>query len=301
MDIVSCCEGNTRSVFVHWGPVDKTKQLDTAAWRLEAIPALAGQQMAMYCLPVQLDGKRGVDLVIGSKGPGAKIGWLQSPANPRNLGDWLYYPLCDAGWIMSLVAGDLDGDGDPDILASDRKGTSAGCLWLENPGPGPKQTESWTAHRVGPVGPEVMFLAHADLDGDKLLDIVVPTASKRLFFLRRTGDSPPAWETRELPFPQSLGRGKGVRVADLDLDGKLDLVVSSENYEGTSGLVWMSPAGSPLASQWQVHRIAGPAGPKGMKMDDVQLADLDGDGDLDVLTTEERTGFGVCWFENPAR
>jgi hypothetical protein len=38
-----------------------------------------------------------------------------------------------------------------------------------------------------------------------------------------------------------------------------------------------------------------------MKLDDIQLLDLDADGDLDVLTTEERTGWGVVWFENPAR
>ncbi len=32
----------------------------------------------------------------------------------------------------------------------------------------------------------------------------------------------------------------------------------------------------------------------------VYAADLDGDGDLDVLTTEERTIDAVLWYENPA-
>jgi hypothetical protein len=52
---------------------------------------------------------------------------------------------------------------------------------------------------------------------------------------------------------------------------------------------------------WKTQEISGPAGPRGMKLDDIQLLDLDADGDLDVLTTEERTGFGVVWFENPTR
>jgi hypothetical protein len=256
--------------------------------------------MAMYCLPMQIDGQNGVDLVIGSKGAGAKIGWLQSPASPRNLGDWQYHPLCDAGWIMSLVASDLDGDRDLDILASDRKGKDAGCLWLANPGRGDSHLEPWKVHRFGPSGVQVMFLDYARVGGESR--VIVPCHGKRLFEIGQAAITGRAKEWEELPYPTSLGNGKGVRSADLDLDGEPDLVISSENYEGTSGLVWAQKRRSADGSTTlKVHEISGPAGAKAMKMDDVQLADLDGDGDLDVLTTEERSGFGVCWFENPTK
>jgi hypothetical protein len=72
-------------------------------------------------------------------------------------------------------------------------------------------------------------------------------------------------------------------------------VISTENFEGTSGLVWIR------GRDQQTREISGPAGPQGMKLDDVQLLDVDADGDLDILTTEERTGWGVVWFENPAK
>ena len=36
------------------------------------------------------------------------------------------------------------------------------------------------------------------------------------------------------------------------------------------------------------------------KMDNAFLVDLDGDGDLDIATTEEYGGWGVIWFENPS-
>jgi hypothetical protein len=36
-------------------------------------------------------------------------------------------------------------------------------------------------------------------------------------------------------------------------------------------------------------------------MDNAWLGDLDGDGDLDVATTEENGGWGVIWFENPSK
>jgi hypothetical protein len=41
-----------------------------------------------------------------------------------------------------------------------------------------------------------------------------------------------------------------------------------------------------------------------MKYDNLRLVDMDGDGDLDILTTEEgegdfTAGEGVLWLENP--
>jgi hypothetical protein len=41
-----------------------------------------------------------------------------------------------------------------------------------------------------------------------------------------------------------------------------------------------------------------------MKYDNLQLVDIDGDSDLDIVTTEEGEGIfssgdGVLWFENP--
>ena len=38
-----------------------------------------------------------------------------------------------------------------------------------------------------------------------------------------------------------------------------------------------------------------------MKYDLVALLDLDNDGDLDAITTEEAKNLGVIWFENPNR
>ena len=32
-----------------------------------------------------------------------------------------------------------------------------------------------------------------------------------------------------------------------------------------------------------------------------EVIDLDGDGDLDVVTCEERESLGVIWYENPHR
>jgi hypothetical protein len=42
-------------------------------------------------------------------------------------------------------------------------------------------------------------------------------------------------------------------------------------------------------------------GPAGTKFDLIQTLDLDGDGDLDVITCEEKENLGLIWYENPLR
>ena len=43
------------------------------------------------------------------------------------------------------------------------------------------------------------------------------------------------------------------------------------------------------------------SGSDGTKHDLVALVDLDGDGDLDAITTEEVNNLGVIWYENPRK
>jgi hypothetical protein len=91
-------------------------------------------------------------------------------------------------------------------------------------------------------------------------------------------------------------------VGDVDLDGRPDLVVDCEHATPPkSGVVWMSCVGPLEGGEWQRHEISGP---RGIKYDRIELVDLDDDGDLDVLTCEERDagrGIGVFWYENPTR
>jgi hypothetical protein len=121
VDVVSSCEGQTRSMFVHWAPRERQRLLDEEAWRTEPLPASIGVTMWMFALPLPVDGRHGVDLVAGGKGPGAAIGWFAAPADPRRLEDWKWQPWRPCGWLMSLVDADMDGDGDRDVVFTDRK------------------------------------------------------------------------------------------------------------------------------------------------------------------------------------
>jgi hypothetical protein len=254
----------------------------------------------MFALPMQIDDSGGVDLIVGSKGRGATVGWLQSPEQPRNLAAWKFRALRQAGWIMSLLSHDMDGDGDLDVLVSDRKGPRAGVLWLENPGARRAASGAeWTEHSVAKGVGEVMFLTTGDLDRDGRRDIVAAVKKVGLLYLRSTGDPRNPWPRHTIDLPAGCGTAKGVAICDVDRDGNNDIVFSCEGAAaGKSGVRWMSYTTSPTERIWRDHEISGAPG---IKFDRLEVIDLDGDGDLDVLTCEERDNLGVFWYENPFR
>ncbi len=306
IDVVSCCEGKTQTMFVHWAPRRSEDYLAPDRWQTEPIPDSRNRMMWMFAIPMQVDGRYGVDLVAAGKGKGCQIGWWQAPEDPRNLDRWKWHPISPAGWVMSLRTVDVDGDGDLDVLASDRKGPLRACRWLENPGPGLGQAGPWQSHFVGGQEHEVMFLTVADLDDDGTLDVVCATRDNGLLFLRRTASREGPWEEHAVSMLQNVGTGKAVEVGDVDRDGRPDLVFSCENARGgRSGVVWLSYDDTPTTDAWTAHEISGP---EGIKFDRLELLDLDSDGDLDVLACEEsqpvddkRQGLGVFWYENPTR
>ncbi|REJ90485.1 MAG: VCBS repeat-containing protein [Planctomycetota bacterium] len=297
-DVISSCEGRTRTMSVHWGPRDSSRVLEESAWETETIPATVDMGQWMYCVPFDFDGRHGIDLVAGSKGESARIGCLVSPANPRRVEDWVWMPLYKAGWIMSLESADVDRDGDADLLLTDRKGPTRGCKWLENPGAAVALTDDWVVHTIGGTDHEVMFADVGDFDSDGKLEVACATRDDGVLMFRQTRESGDEWTVTSVSMPPGTGTGKAVRLADVDGDGRTDVVVSCENAKNVSGVFWMSQDGPSDQPEWNSHEISGP---QGTKFDLIQLIDLDADGDLDVLTCEERENLGVIWYENSPR
>lgn len=297
MDVVSSCQGAARRVSVHWAPADPARYLDPAGWGTVILPASEGLMQWMYALPGQLDGRDGIDLVAGGKNENGQIGWFEAPADPRSADGWIWHPISVVGWTMSLIAADMDGDGDQDVVTSDRYGDLCGCRWLENPGPGPAQALPWTSHWIGAQGHEAMFMDLADLDQDGLEDAVAAAYDLGVVFMRRLDATGLHWAEYVIPYPENTGTPKAVAVGDLNRDARPDLVISCAHAEPPkSGVLWMAYGNSPFDAEWEDHEISGELG---VKFDRLELLDLDGDGDTDVMTTEEVTGLGVIWYENP--
>jgi hypothetical protein len=300
IDVVSCCEGGTKRVYVHWAPTDPQQLLSSDAWMTAEIPATRGRRW-MYALPLDIDGQHGLDLVIGSKNDGACIGWLQSPADPRDLAAWRFHHLRDAGWMMSLEPSDIDGDGDTDIVFSDRRGPRRGAFWLENPGRVAAASGSlWTEHPIGAHDRELMFLRVADLDDDGSDEVHITTWNGHFAWFAPVGDGVwqehRGWQEHRRDFPFGVTRGKSQAVGDIDRDGHSDLVLANRGDGGLRGVVWYRQLRDGSTMRLEPHDIGGT---EGSKFDLIELIDLDEDGDLDLLTCEERDNLGVIWYENP--
>lgn len=299
VDVVSSCEGKTRCVYVHWAPRDSVDYLNAALWQTEKILAAQDKTRWMFALPMQIDGRHGPDLIVGSKGDDGLVGWLQAPADARDLDAWKLHKWYSAGWIMSLMPEDVDGDGDLDVVVSDRKKDQRGVLWFENPGKALAE-QPWMEHRIGANGLEVMFLDVADVNDDGRKDVVVAVKPDEIHGFYHPGDLSQPWRSEKIQvqLPQGMGTAKAVRVGDIDEDGLVDIVYSCEQaHPPKHGVVWLRQ----VEQEWQVQTLSGPVG---IKYDRIELLDLDGDGDLDVLTCEERhagKGLGVFWYENPLK
>ncbi len=316
LDIVASLEKGAERMAVFWSTTDTAKIFDSGTWIQDELTQVRGVSQWMFAAPIHLSPGAPLSLVIGGKNynsdASAVLGLLIAPTeNPRELSDWQWRPLAQVSWVMSIETSDVDGDGFEDILYSDKHGPMAGVHWLKNPG-GDRNREWPRTALTGASVTSANFLTRADLDRDGLEDILAVVeyqrepgapnhAHRRVLFLRRLDASATRWETFPILLPPGIGQAKGIAVADIDLDGKLDIVLSSTGaYGELIGASWLQQGDSPYLPVWTAHNIAGPTG---IKYDLIYAIDLDADGDLDVLANDEkedRYGLGVFWYENPA-
>jgi hypothetical protein len=176
-------------------------------------------------------------------------------------------------------------------------------------------------------------IAVADLDGDGLNDLLTQTAED-IYYFKKTGIAPVAWHRIVIhkdPVTQWLARP--IRVVDISGDGRLDLVGMLIHEDGDlpgtkAAAFWMEYEGpEPGADNWTTHTIKWGSGKTmilsifgfGEKWDQVNFADVDRDGDLDIVANCEEwwedaiefrffwdprvdpQSVSVVWFENRLR
>ncbi len=309
MDVVTSTEEGSRKVFVHWAPTDPAQYANPAAWTTSEFPNPPSCAW-MVAVPAQIDNLNGLDLVIASRQPDVppyqtQIGWLRCPpGNRRDLSAWTYHPTGFVYWVMSLFVTDINYDGLPDFVLSDRHGWAQGVRWLRHPGYNHTQlTGVWNMRYIGNGGTQTMLMDLADIDGDGLEDVVVPVHPNKIYWHERLDLTAEKWEERRIDFPSNVGKTKSVKVGDIDGDGHQDVVLSCSNSgDPLRGVVWLKNPGNPAQSNWSAFDISGA---EGTKFDVTPLIDLDGDGDLDLITTEENDNgagpaLGLVWYENPS-
>lgn len=334
--------GPPTGVKVFWGPQPR-HVYSSSAWRDAGyIPATKDRGHLLYLRTFDVNGDGAADIVAGGRTMGthslvgiegkktAGIIWIRAPRDKtqrRNLEKWEVYdidPQTKGGHGFIFV--DIDRDGDMDIADCNADWNTPddeeAVLWYENPGTGSlEQRKPWRRHVIYQGGEfySKAQTAAADMDGDGLMDVVVPT-DKTIQWFRCTNHRPVTWQRIVIPKPkitQWLQRPIGL--VDLNGDGKLDIVgMLIHDEKGNlpsdkAAVFWMQYDGDqPRSDNWKTHVIKRSDGVntglkyRGEKWDHARFVDLDGDGDIDILGNCEEhyrmprhiTTIGVVWFEN---
>jgi len=222
----------------------------------------------------------------------------QSPSWTANSG----WNTPDIGTYATPAFADLDGDGDLDALIGANSGVAYG---YQNTGT--STAPVWTAHSAwnSPDVGSYVKPAFADLDGDGDIDLLLGESNGVSYGYENTGSSAaPVWTANSAWNTVDVGYFVAPAFADLDGDGDFDLLIGGDTgiaygYENTGSSaapVWTAN------SAWNTLDIGGNAGPA--------FADLDGDGDFDLLIGEtlgvsfgyENTGSSAApvWSANSA-
>ncbi len=282
----------------------------------------------------------------------AEMGRWGKTVNPEPKA-WIFYGDGHGGFRKSLLSrhvafhesrlGDVDGDGDLDIVAKPFRLGAPGISLLLQHGSGqprkPFPLDRWKRRVIGEKPDRGMFIDSADIDGDGLLDAV--TAA---WWYRNPGSLRAAWERRPIGEPL---RNMAV-VYDFDRDGDPDILgTKGKGSEANSELVWARNdfprgftildnvddgegrfiqgaaaarlrAGAPISVLLSWHAPPGrrlqiltvPADPSrgrwriaplfdyGKPTKQLDVADIDRDGDLDVLFVGNAAFGDLVWLRN---
>jgi hypothetical protein len=154
--------------------------------------------------------------------------------------------------LTALV--DIDRDGDLDFVVGGRQPAPDRLYWFEFQG-----ADKWVRHDVGTGYQSDVGLAALDVDGK--------------------------WERFE--FAKKAAGAHDIVAADIDGDGRKDIVMMSDSNKPLNALCWFKIPADPR-QLWERHDIGpgihGAIAPAG-------VADINGDGHIDVVR-------GDTWFEN---
>ncbi len=197
-----------------------------------------------------------------------------------------------AGPAQTIFA-DLDGDGRPDLVEADAY--SADVSIYQNISS--NGILAFAPPVVLPIVPasygNILSIAVADIDGDGKLDIVANTSRSNLIYIFRNISSPGVLTTNSFASPIIIPLGNAserIAVQDLNGDGRPDIVIPDTGSNTISILQNESTVGN-ISFGNPVNLFTG------NYPTDVKIADLDGDGNPDLIVPNFNDGT-VSVFRN---
>ncbi|WP_439622718.1 FG-GAP-like repeat-containing protein [Gemmata sp.] len=195
----------------------------------------------------------------------------------------------------AVAVADVNGDGRPDIVTANT-GSNTVSVLLNTTAPG-ALTPAFARHAAFATGAAPVAVAAADVNGDGRVDVVVANRGSNsvsvLLNTTRPGAARPAFGRQT-----ALATGAvpvAVAVGDVTGDGRADVVVANRGSNSVSVLVNATAPGA-AAPAFAAQK----ASPAGMAPVAVALADLNGDGALDVAVANRGSGTVSVLLNRPA-
>jgi len=195
--------------------------------------------------------------------------WYEYPS-------WTKHPIRSAGgWTTDMQTGDIDNDGDIDIVIPN----DTGVIWYENPSPsGDPAIDFWNEFNIGAAGANNHDVELGDMNNDGRLDVVTRKKEGGLtnVFLQI---NPTSW----VQIVASTSAGEGTSLGDIDNDADLDIAHNGfwlENLGG--GTSWVEHL---IDSNWPAEV-------------GVLVLDINNDGRNDVVIGPSESANGrLSWYE----
>jgi hypothetical protein len=276
------------------------RQASAGTYTEQTIGEVAGPA---HALAVDLDQDGDIDIVVASLGVlfpnNAPIGAVIVFENDGRQAFTRHVIISEVARVADVRAGDLDGDGDLDLSVAHFGYDQGETRWLENQG-GWRFASHVLQQLSGPINAEI-----ADVDGDGDLDIITLVSQEweEIYVFVNDGRGQ-FTATRVFGASNEDFGSSWITVVDLDRDGDVDILYSNGDAfdyapptgRGWNGLQWLENRGGVRFVYHRIGDFPGASSP--------QAADLDGDGDLDIVVVSaynnwDRAGaLSLAWFEN---
>ncbi len=236
---------------------------------------------AIFINVVDVNGDEYLD-VIAASSENNKIAWFENLNGEGNFGTQ-HIITSQADYVLSIRAGDFDGDGDNDLVSASYDDNK--IAWYKNENGsgnfGPPQLIS-----LDHKGATSVFASDFDNDGD--LDVLACSRLDDKIAWYGNIDGEGAFETQQIIATKANGQ-RAVHSADLNGDGNMDILSASQSDDK---VIWFKNIDG--SGSFKIQQIITS---EADVAESVFAADIDGDGDMDVLSAS-RDDDKIAWYNN---